>query len=72
MKRYRIYSQDGARFSKISGRYRSGKYNIEVPRCGHDDLVEAQAVAHAIKLVFNKSQICILDFNQRGIIVEII
>jgi hypothetical protein len=72
MKRYRIYSQDGARFSKINGRYRSGKYTIEVPRCGCDDLIEAQRIAHGIKLVFDKSQICILDFEQRGIIVEIL
>lgn len=70
MKRYRIYSQDGARFSKFNGNYRSGKYTIEVPRCGHDDLIEAQRVAHGLKLVFDKTQICILDFEQRGIIVD--
>lgn len=72
MKRYRIYTQDNARFSKISGRYRFGKYNIEVPKCGHDSLVEAERVAHGIKLVFDKSQVCILDFSENGKIVSVL
>jgi len=72
MKRYRIYTQDGARFSKLSGHYRSGKYTIEALKCGYDDLIEAERVAYGLKLIFDKSQICILDFEQRGQIVSLL
>ncbi len=73
MKNYRLYYQENARFHKMCGRYRDGRYNILVPSCGYDTLTEAQAMGTKLKtLGFLFHQICVLDFSQRGIIVDIL
>ena len=75
MKRYRLYYQQGARFHKMCGRYKDGQYNIIVPSCGYDELIDAKLMAKHFKSIgFTNHQICILDFEQkqRGIIVDIL
>ncbi len=78
MKRFRIYTQQGARFSKLSGRFKFLAYTINIPVCGYDDYDEAFKHANSVKCMENWSsndnapQICILDFNERGKIVSIL